>query len=363
MQFRAKNCERQTIKWVQKTRFSRKQVDLIMLSKLALVSLIGVSGTYSSIVPVEQKPLMLQCEPVDMAGRNALVNSRSGKDVSGKSFLDRYYGSFFDNIQIESNSMAPDGSLKKQPGTLDWSLHSLMVNDEYEYPDKDDLRDINGTNTLYRGGEFGGLVTFAHTPYANCYDPAFYDKEEFDIAVVGAPFDSGVSYRPGARFGPSGIRMGSRRLAPAYSVYRDSFDPYSNWAKIVDCGDPPVTPLDNRVALDQIYRANRAIGRHKTTQSNPNKSPKVFTLGGDHTITLIIINEMIRSATWAAVIDVNSATVSNGGDTSTTSPPTTLSPSKPSRIVSNSLEVHPPGSTVPEAGVLAGSMESTSTVI
>jgi agmatinase len=85
---------------VQKTRFSRKQVDLIMLSKLALVSLIGVSGTYSSIVPVEQKPLMLQCEPVDMAGRNALVNSRSGKDVSGKSFLDRYYGSFFDNIQV-----------------------------------------------------------------------------------------------------------------------------------------------------------------------------------------------------------------------------------------------------------------------
>lgn len=264
-----------------------------MLSKLAVVSLIGVSGAYSSIVPAElQKPLILQCEgyqesAANMAlGRNSLVNSRSGKDVSGASFLDRYYGSFFDNIQVESNSMAPDGSLKKLPGTLDWSLHSLMVNDEYEYPDKDDLRDINGTNTLYRGGEFGGLVTFAHTPYANCYDPDFFDKEEFDIAVVGAPFDSGVSYRPGARFGPSGIRMGSRRLAPAYSVYRDAFDPYSNWAKIVDCGDPPVTPLDNRVALDQIYRANRAIGKHKTTKSNPNKAPKVFTLGGDHTITL-----------------------------------------------------------------------------
>ncbi|MDP1092419.1 arginase family protein [Klebsiella pneumoniae] len=29
---------------------------------------------------------------------------------------------------------------------------------------------------------------------------------------TGAPFDTGTSYRPGARFGPSGIRQGSRRL-------------------------------------------------------------------------------------------------------------------------------------------------------
>jgi Arginase family len=30
--------------------------------------------------------------------------------------------------------------------------------------------------------------------------------------LEGAPFDTGTSYRPGARFGPSGIRQGSRRL-------------------------------------------------------------------------------------------------------------------------------------------------------
>lgn len=34
----------------------------------------------------------------------------------------------------------------------------------------------------------------------------------YDIAFIGAPFDTGTSYRPGARFGPSGIRQGSRRL-------------------------------------------------------------------------------------------------------------------------------------------------------
>jgi len=35
-----------------------------------------------------------------------------------------------------------------------------------------------------------------------------------DVAVVGMPFDAGVSYRPGARFGPAGIREGSRLLRP-----------------------------------------------------------------------------------------------------------------------------------------------------
>lgn len=32
------------------------------------------------------------------------------------------------------------------------------------------------------------------------------------LTAAGAPFDTGTSYRPGARFGPNGIRQGSRRL-------------------------------------------------------------------------------------------------------------------------------------------------------
>ncbi|CUM66668.1 uncharacterized protein PRCAT00004344001 [Priceomyces carsonii] len=256
-----------------------------------------LSNVRGSVIPTERnlQQLVLQCEPYSdpeastqfsiSEGRDSMAISRSGKDVSKKTFLDRYFGPFLDNAQDSLTIKAPNGSDKKHPEPLKNNLHSLMINDEYEYPDKDDLRDINGTNTLYRGGEFGGLTTFAHLPYANCYDPEYFEKEKFDIAIVGAPFDSGVSYRPGARFGPSGIRMGSRRLAPAYSVYRDGFDPYSNWAKIVDCGDPPVTPLDNRIALDQIYRANRAIAKH-ATENEKLKAPKLFTLGGDHTITL-----------------------------------------------------------------------------
>ncbi|KAF6011797.1 hypothetical protein HII13_002265 [Brettanomyces bruxellensis] len=201
---------------------------------------------------------------------------------SNRSLLDYMFGFLMDN---EADMSIAENKNKKQALPLSDELSVLTMQDDYQVPDKDDLRDINGSSVLYRGGEFGGLVSFAHLPYANCYDPAAFDDEKFDIAVVGAPFDTGTSYRPGTRFGPTGIRMGSRRLAPAYSVY-SGFNPYSNWAKIVDCGDPPVTPLDNRIALDQIYRAERAIRNHKTTGKSKQKAPKVFTLGGDHTITL-----------------------------------------------------------------------------
>lgn len=72
---------------------------------------------------------------------------------------------------------------------------------------------------------FSGISTFGRLNYHPClkndhakYDIAFVG-EQFYIAgkiakltMSGAPFDTGTSYRPGARFGPSGIRQGSRRL-------------------------------------------------------------------------------------------------------------------------------------------------------
>lgn len=56
---------------------------------------------------------------------------------------------------------------------------------------------------------FSGISTFGRLPYFPCLAS---DDVKYDIAFIGAPFDTGTSYRPGARFGPSGIRQGSRRL-------------------------------------------------------------------------------------------------------------------------------------------------------
>lgn len=56
---------------------------------------------------------------------------------------------------------------------------------------------------------FSGISTFGRIEYHPCLSS---DARKYDIAFIGAPFDTGTSYRPGARFGPSGIRQGSRRL-------------------------------------------------------------------------------------------------------------------------------------------------------
>lgn len=57
---------------------------------------------------------------------------------------------------------------------------------------------------------FSGISTFAHLPYLQCWDEGI--KEDYDIAIIGAPYDIGVTFRTGARFGPSGIREGSKRI-------------------------------------------------------------------------------------------------------------------------------------------------------
>ena len=49
---------------------------------------------------------------------------------------------------------------------------------------------------------FMGPPTFARLPRID-------QVQDWDVAIVGAPFDIGTSYRPGARFGPIGIRNGA----------------------------------------------------------------------------------------------------------------------------------------------------------
>ena len=46
---------------------------------------------------------------------------------------------------------------------------------------------------------YPGITTFANLPYVNCLHPRYSDeaKEKFDVAIVGAPFDTTVTYRPG----------------------------------------------------------------------------------------------------------------------------------------------------------------------
>ena len=62
---------------------------------------------------------------------------------------------------------------------------------------------------------FAGIATFARLPRLD-------EVGRADVAIVGVPFDSGVSYRPGARFGPAHVREASRLLRP-YNPAQDVF--------------------------------------------------------------------------------------------------------------------------------------------
>jgi len=134
--------------------------------------------------------------------------------------------------------------------------------------------------------KFAGLMTYANLPYVHCLAAEGHDVEPFDIAILGAPFDTGVTARPGARFGPSGIRQGSSRISPdaAWSIYTGE-NVFADWAKVIDCGDAPLTFLDNTAALKQLDKAHKIVSS-RATNSSERTTPKIVTLGGDHTTTL-----------------------------------------------------------------------------
>ncbi|QIX01557.1 hypothetical protein AMS68_007074 [Peltaster fructicola] len=130
---------------------------------------------------------------------------------------------------------------------------------------------------------FHGMTTYANTPYVHCLSNDSH-IEVYDIAILGAPFDTAVTARPGARFGPTGIRLGSRRIHPdGASVYtgKNAFNTY----KVVDCGDAPLTFLDNTIALKQLDKAHRIVSSRKTKTAELS-APRIVALGGDHTTTL-----------------------------------------------------------------------------
>ena len=58
----------------------------------------------------------------------------------------------------------------------------------------------------------GTIVPRYAGPSTFCRLPELRDVPYCDVAILGMPFDSGTSYRPGARFGPQSIRQASRHL-------------------------------------------------------------------------------------------------------------------------------------------------------
>ena len=120
---------------------------------------------------------------------------------------------------------------------------------------------------------YGGIATFAHLPQLS-------EVSDVDVAIVGVPFDTGVSYRPGARFGPNHVRESSRLLRPYNPAANVS--PFAT-QQVVDAGDIAANPFDIEEAISSI---------HKSYDQLSERAKKIVTIGGDHTITLPILRSL-----------------------------------------------------------------------
>jgi agmatinase len=113
-----------------------------------------------------------------------------------------------------------------------------------------------------------GVRTFARLPHVAL--PA----DGVDAAVLGAPFDTGTSFRPGARFGPEAIRSASALIRPYHPAHGiNVFESLS----VVDGGDLPITPGNAKRTAEQLADA---LGPLLAEGIAP------LVLGGDHSIVL-----------------------------------------------------------------------------
>jgi agmatinase len=130
---------------------------------------------------------------------------------------------------------------------------------------------------------WAGNATFALLPRLD-------EVAHADIVVVGVPFDSGVSYRPGARFGPNHVRESSRLLRPYNQVAQVS--PFAD-LQVADAGDIAANPFSIDEAVREIEARADELGADGT---------RLMTIGGDHTIALPLLRSVVKKHGPVAVV-------------------------------------------------------------
>ena len=120
---------------------------------------------------------------------------------------------------------------------------------------------------------FEGIRTFMRLPHTT-------KLENVDFLIAGVPFDTGATFRVGARFGPSGIRDNSLLLRPYNPAQNIEIFKYCSG---IDYGDIPIVP-------GYLPESHKLIEQKTESLFQPNLVP-VF-MGGDHSISLPILRSI-----------------------------------------------------------------------
>jgi len=130
---------------------------------------------------------------------------------------------------------------------------------------------------------FSGIKTFFRLPYVSV-------GADYDVGLVGVPFDGGSSYRPGQRFGPVRVRETSS-LGRVFHMGRMAA--FTDRLRVADIGDVPTVPID---LLATYAKIESFFDRGLQLAKGSKRGMKRFiSVGGDHSITLPILRAVRRA--------------------------------------------------------------------
>ena len=128
---------------------------------------------------------------------------------------------------------------------------------------------------------FAGVPTFMRLPHVSLDEARIQDVE---IGIIGVPWDSGTTNRPGPRHGPRQLRDASTMIRAEHPV--SGVRPYER-ANCADLGDVSINPADIEDSMNRITAFyNKVLG----------KGIKPLTAGGDHLTSLPVLRALADKA-------------------------------------------------------------------
>lgn len=126
---------------------------------------------------------------------------------------------------------------------------------------------------------FAGVPTFMRLPHVTPDHPRFSDVQ---IGLIGVPWDSGTTNRPGPRHGPRQLRDASTMIRAQHQATGQRPFETANCADLGDVGPNPADIQDSMQRITAFYETVKTAGI------------RPLTAGGDHLTSLPILRALAK---------------------------------------------------------------------